>query len=850
MTDATASHRAVTESGDVVLLYRLFLGRDPENSARIEASRALQLDEQARAFIASAEFATRMAHAEKGQHLADIDWDLAPFLGLLGRITGAPSADAAPRSLRSTLAAALASPMLWPDFARLYGERATPLLALLAADHPPTADADWLGYIDFASDWLIRGWACRRNDPAPVNLGLMIDGKMFARIEASAFRQDVADALGLAGNCGFELRPAIPQSLRHEGAMLSLVDLSSGAPLPYRRPLLISPPATAPRSLEAELQALIRQVGDLTNLIAGFGVPGPIPVAAYQQFRSSYRIPAAPQAKGAMFSLILPLLAGEDTGLDETLSSLWAQDWQEWELIIVPGVGADLPDRMRQAIAADGRISVMKTVGLRKMVAARSVGTRAARGTHVITLHPGMTLEPMALAWLAHTAAQTGSRMIYTDHCHARPLGAAEHLLSDPALKPAFDHALLLQRDYIGPALCLDVALASIAAVSGDEAPGDLVFRAIERLEGKNILHLPLPLFRLPAGAPAEQPQHQSAALAHLSRMGQMATAARGAFHAHRQDEDCIFWPPPAQAQRLSIIIATRDRRDLLEPCIASIHRHLADPTACEIIVMDNRSRDPAARAYLDDISHQDGIRVLPFDEDFNWSRANNLAAAASTGDLLLFLNNDTEILTPRFDEVLRQQMSRPGVGALGCLLLFPDGTIQHAGTVIGTSGVAAHIGMGQSPAAPDLPDWHRLTRQVSAVTGAFLAVPAALFRDLGGFDEAALKITMNDVDFCLRVAEAGRTVLYTPAITCLHYESASRGHDEADREKSRRAAEERTVFQQRWQHRLRFDLFHGPGFSLTKPPFSYVVMPTADGVAAYLAYQLSPACAATATHQ
>lgn len=848
MTDLPDSASPDRATSEIWALYRLFLGRDPEDEARNPDAVGGDLADRARTFLRSSEFADRMARAEKGEPLTQNSSDVASSLDLLARLTHAPLPDPLPRTERAILSYALESPALWPEFARNFGERATPLLSTLRADFPAAAEEDWLGYIDFAADWLIRGWVVRRDDPSPVRLGLLVDGKLFARVEASIFRPDVADAYGILGNCGFELRPFLPRSVLHDGATLSLVDLSSGAPLPYRRRLLVSPAPAPPSSLQGELQALVRQVNDLTNRLASFGVPGPVPVTSYQQFRTSYQIPKPPEpTTSAFFSLILPVLAGSDSGLEETLASLQSQDWQNWELVIVPGNGFEVPQSMRTAIASDPRIRLMKTIGLHHLVAARTVGLRAARGSHVIFLSPGIALETVALSWLAYVAGNTGARLIYTDHCTGIPLGAAEHILSKPVVKPAFDHTLLVQRDYISPAVCMEAALARTATVPQDNHSSDILFRAIERLDATGPLHLPLPLFRLPSGLKANADDHRLAATAHLSRLGYPATAIRPTTALNVED-DQLRWPSPIPDARLSIVICTKDRRDLLEPCIASIRRHLARPSSCEIIVMDNRSQDPATLAYLKELSDQDKVRVQHFDEDFNWSRLNNAGAAVSSGGLILFLNNDTEILTPGFDDLIRQHLSQPNAGVLGCLLLYADGTIQHAGTVVGTAGVAAHVGVGASLTDPDLHDWHRVTRQVTAVTGAFLAVSSSCFRDLGGFDESSLGITMNDVDFCMRVKEAGHAVIYTPSITCIHYESASRGNDETSVEKSRRAAKERAVFQQRWSHQLRFDLFHGPGYSLNRAPFSHLVMPTAQGIVDYLERQVSLASATKAT--
>lgn len=328
----------------------------------------------------------------------------------------------------------------------------------------------------------------------------------------------------------------------------------------------------------------------------------------------------------------------------------------------------------------------------------------------------------------------------------------------------------------------------------------------------------------------------------HLSRISAHAVLARPPatdFVDGSQLRPRVQWLAARNDSRLAIIIATRNRVDLLQPCIESLRRTLASSSGTEIIVVDNQSDDRLTVSYLASLERLPGVRVLPFHEEFNWSRANNLAAASTDADLLLFMNNDMEMITPAFDLVIRGLLDRPDVGAVGALLLYDDGSIQHAGTAVGVGGTAAHIGVGGIPGAEDGAAMHFATHSAGAVTGAFLAIRREDFERVRGFDEVDLKVTFNDVDLCLKVRALGLNVLYTPAIRCFHYESATRGSDECDPVRISRAERESALLSNRWREELQFDPFYHPSFCRDSSVHSAVRMPSADSLTAYLSKQV-----------
>ena len=269
----------------------------------------------------------------------------------------------------------------------------------------------------------------------------------------------------------------------------------------------------------------------------------------------------------------------------------------------------------------------------------------------------------------------------------------------------------------------------------------------------------------------------------------------------------------------VSVIIPTRDRVDLLRQIVNDVLTK-TDYAPLELIVVDNQSRDPATRAYLEDIQKHPQMSVLSYDGAFNFSAINNLAARKARGEILAFLNNDLRIIS---EDWLREMVShamRPGVGAVGAKLYYPDNTIQHAGIILGLGNLAGYV----HRYAPRDAAGHggRLNRvqDCSAVTAACMVLKRAVFEDVGGFDEANLPVAYNDVDLCLRLRERGYRILWTPHAELYHLESASRPSDFSPDEKQR-YERECAYLKARWRHEVARDPFYNPNLTIAAEDYS-----------------------------
>jgi O-antigen biosynthesis protein len=269
--------------------------------------------------------------------------------------------------------------------------------------------------------------------------------------------------------------------------------------------------------------------------------------------------------------------------------------------------------------------------------------------------------------------------------------------------------------------------------------------------------------------------------------------------------------PAPATRRRVSVVVPTRDRVDLLRACVESLDSHETGADF-EIIVLDNGSVGGEMLSYLDTLAKSPNRRVFRQPGPFNFSRLGNFGARQAQAPFLLFLNDDVEALSQDWLGQMLEYAAHPDVGAVGAKLLYPDGRLQHGGVVLGLDGFAGHV---QRLVGADDPGYLGelvWPREVAAVTGACLAVEARKFFEVGGFDEERLPIEYNDIDLCLRLAERGYKSVFEPRARLMHRESATRGPNPR---LDSRYESEHAYFRERWAAQLRDDPYFHPALSL-----------------------------------
>lgn len=269
----------------------------------------------------------------------------------------------------------------------------------------------------------------------------------------------------------------------------------------------------------------------------------------------------------------------------------------------------------------------------------------------------------------------------------------------------------------------------------------------------------------------------------------------------------------PRPRPSVSVIVPTRDNPRLLQAAISAVlDESLPD---LELVIVDNGSEGAQQRALLEEVRSDPRVRVLADPRPFNFSALINAGAAACRGDVLVLLNDDVEAPAPGWLGPLADVAADARAGCVGALLLYPSGRIQHAGVVLGTFGAAGHVFRGLAPDAPAARARLAAVHEVSAVTGACLAVRRRVFEAAGGFDEA-LPVTLNDIDFCLRVRSLGYENLMAPHVRLVHHESASRGLDVSPAQ-ARRLAQETALFLSRWGTAVRADPYYSPHLTLAR---------------------------------
>jgi GT2 family glycosyltransferase len=268
----------------------------------------------------------------------------------------------------------------------------------------------------------------------------------------------------------------------------------------------------------------------------------------------------------------------------------------------------------------------------------------------------------------------------------------------------------------------------------------------------------------------------------------------------------------------VSILIPNRNNHLTLRRCLDSIRR--GSYPNHEIVLVENNSDDPEILAYYEELAEQPNVRIVQWKGSFNYSAVNNFAAAQARGDVLLFLNNDVEVITFDWMERLLQYVQRPDVGAVGAKLYYPDNTIQHGGVILGLGGVAGHAHHWYNRSAFGYFGRLIATQNLSAVTAACLMTRRHIFDEAGGFDER-FTLAFNDVDLCIKIRRNGRLIVWTPFAELYHHESLTRGEDDT-LEKQERFRSEVELFVKKWYQLLqKGDPYYNPNLTLLEPDFS-----------------------------
>jgi glycosyltransferase involved in cell wall biosynthesis len=517
-------------------------------------------------------------------------------------------------------------------------------------------------------------------------------------------------------------------------------------------------------------------------------------------------------ASPPIISVIMPVYQVKLRYLQAAVESVRQQIYPHWELCIADDASVDpaLRSYLQELMRQDSRVKVHFRQVNGHISEATNTAISISTGGHLAfmdqdDLLTGDALYHVAKAIIDHPEAN----LIYSDEDKIDDQGKR----SEPFFKPDWNPDLLLSTNYICHLLCcsrlaVDFVGGLRKGVEGSQ-DWDLILRITEHLADPEIIHIHRVLYhwRLHEGSTAQTLGSKDYILSSSKRVLEETMARRGiqgALELQYESHWRIDRAHDESGALASIIIPTRNRVDLLRQCIQSILDKTTYRTY-EILIVDNDSDDPETLEYLESLQSDSRIRVIKISGPFNYSRLNNLAVKETKGEIIVLLNNDTEVITPGWLSEMVAQARRSEIGCVGALLLYPDDTIQHAGVILGLGGVAGHAFKHLPGFQPVYAYLNLLNRNYSAVTAACLAIRKSVYEEVNGLDEENLTVAFNDVDFCIRVNEEGYRNLYTPNAVLYHHESVSRGTDESE-EKIKRFQSEIFYMKKTWKEKLNYD--------------------------------------------
>lgn len=528
---------------------------------------------------------------------------------------------------------------------------------------------------------------------------------------------------------------------------------------------------------------------------------------------------------GKCITIIIPVYNPYFHHFKDAVSSVFQQTYTTWQLILVDDASTDEDVKNYLSVLNDKRICKLTRTENGHISAATNTGLEAATGDFIVLLDQDDLLHPDALKCVAHYIEQhPDADIFYSDEDKIDAKGNRH----TPHFKPEFNLELLYSHNYVSH---LGVYRRSLIESIGGFREGyegsqdyDLLLRAAEKCGANKVKHIPYILYHwraLPGSTALDESEKSYAEQAGLKAL-QSHLEPKGAQvelgmlpNTYKVD-----WPLPSVLPLVSIIIPTKNADALVKQCIDSIYQ-LTEYTNFEILLVDNQSDDPKSLEYFAQLERSGKVRLLSYDQPFNYSAINNFAVSKAQGEYVVLMNNDIEIISPSWLDDMVRNLARPDIGCVGAKLYYPNGTLQHAGVITGLGGVAGHSHKHFPKDHPGYFKRLKVIQNLSAVTAACLGVRKSVFHQVNGLNEQDLTVAFNDVDFCLKVQQAGYRNLWSPYIEMVHHESISRGAENTP-EKQARFAREIDYMKSTWGQQLLNDPCYSRWLTLDREDFGY----------------------------
>lgn len=528
-----------------------------------------------------------------------------------------------------------------------------------------------------------------------------------------------------------------------------------------------------------------------------------------------------------LFSLIVPVYRPDGKFFAEMLRSVMEQTYSNWELCLADGGGEGflMEDCVRSVCGEDGRVKYKALSENTGISGNTNAALALAEGDFLVLVDHDDMLRPDALFECAKVLNEhKETDVIYTDE---DKLDSETGRRFDPHFKPDFNPYLLRSCNYITHLFVFSRELCSQVGEFNKECDGaqdyDIILRCTEK--ARSIRHIPKVLYnwRCHENSTAMNTDCKSYAYTagvralegHYKRLGVKARVSSRSIAGYYDTEYELEREP-----LVSIIIPNKDHKDDLEKCLGSVIG-VQDYGNYEVLVVENNSTEAATFEYYKELERRhDCMRVLYYEGEFNFSRINNFAAAQARGEYLLLLNNDTQMIGKNCLRELVSVGVQPDVGAVGARLLYGDGIVQHAGVIIGLSGVAGHAFLGEQRDYVGYFARAVITQNYSAVTAACMLVSKSAYDGVGGMEEK-LGVAYNDVDFCLKLRENNYLIVYNPSAELYHYESKSRRTEDSPEKLARFEREEEYMLSKWKKIYENGDPAYNPNLSLKITDFS-----------------------------